>query len=49
MALKVLLVEDDRDLRLTLRDALSVEGYEVLTSGSAADAPANSSCVKMEV
>ena len=37
MALKVLLVEDDRDLRLTLRDALSVEGYEVLTSGSAAD------------
>jgi two-component system KDP operon response regulator KdpE len=40
MALKVLLVEDDRDLRLTLRDALSVEGYEVLTSGSAADAQA---------
>jgi len=40
MALKVLLVEDDRDLRLTLRDALSVEGYDVLTSGSAADAQA---------
>jgi two-component system KDP operon response regulator KdpE len=40
MALKVLLVEDDRDLRLTLRDALSVEGYEVLTSGSATDAQA---------
>ena len=35
MALKVLLVEDDRDLRQTLRDALSVEGYEVVASGSA--------------
>lgn len=40
MTLKVLLVEDDRELRLTLRDALVVEGYEVLTSGSAADAHA---------
>lgn len=40
MALKVLLVEDDRDLRQTLRDALSVEGYEVVASGSAADANA---------
>ena len=40
MALKVLLVEDDRDLRQTLRDALSVEGYEVVASGSAADASA---------
>jgi two-component system KDP operon response regulator KdpE len=40
MALKVLLVEDDRDLRQTLRDALSVEGYEVVASGSAADAQA---------
>ena len=40
MALKVLLVEDDRDLRQTLRDALSVEGYEVIASGSAADANA---------
>jgi two-component system, OmpR family, KDP operon response regulator KdpE len=38
MALKVLLVEDDRELRQTLRDALSVEGYEVVASGSAADA-----------
>lgn len=40
MALKVLLVEDDRDLRKTLRDALSVEGYDVLASGSASDATA---------
>jgi two-component system KDP operon response regulator KdpE len=40
MALKVLLVEDDRDLRLTLKDALTVEGYDVITSASAADAMA---------
>lgn len=40
MALKVLLVEDDRDLRNTLRDALTVEGYEVTTSASNADAHA---------
>lgn len=40
MALNVLLVEDDRELRTTLADALRVEGYEVLTSGSAADAHA---------
>ena len=40
MALRVLLVEDDRELRRTLRDALAVEGYEVQVSGSAADAQA---------
>lgn len=40
MTLKVLLVEDDRELRTTLADALRVEGYEVITSGSAADAHA---------
>ena len=40
MALKVLLVEDDRELRQTLRDALTVEGYEVMASGSVADASA---------
>lgn len=40
MALHVLLVEDDRELRRTLRDALTVEGYEVEVSGSAADAHA---------
>lgn len=40
MALQVLLVEDDRELRRTLRDALVVEGYDVVVSGSAADAAA---------
>jgi len=40
MALQVLLVEDDRELRRTLRDALTVEGYEVQVSGTAADAHA---------
>ena len=34
VTLRVLLVEDDRDLRATLRDALSVEGHEVLTAAS---------------
>ena len=40
VALHVLLVEDDRELRRTLRDALVVEGYDVVVSGSAADAAA---------
>ncbi|WP_295636363.1 response regulator [uncultured Methylibium sp.] len=34
MTLKVLLVEDDRELRATLRDGLAVEGFEVLTAAS---------------
>ncbi|MEK8051185.1 response regulator [Ideonella sp. DXS22W] len=34
MTLRVLLVEDDRALRATLRAALAVEGYEVLTAAS---------------
>jgi two-component system, OmpR family, KDP operon response regulator KdpE len=34
MTLRVLLVEDDRELRETLRDALTVEGHEVLTAAS---------------
>lgn len=38
MTLKVLLVEDDRDLRQTLKDALTMEGYDVVASASAADA-----------
>ena len=38
--MKLLLVEDDRELRATLREALAVEGYEVLTAASLADAMA---------
>jgi two-component system, OmpR family, KDP operon response regulator KdpE len=40
MSLQVLLVEDDRELRATLRQALEVEGYEVLAAASLADAQA---------
>jgi two-component system KDP operon response regulator KdpE len=40
MSLKVLLVEDDRELRATLRAALTVEGYAVLAAASLADARA---------
>lgn len=40
MSLGVLLVEDDRELRATLRDALQVEGYRVVASASLADAQA---------
>jgi len=38
VTLNVLLVEDDRELRTTLREALSVENYRVMTAASAADA-----------
>jgi two-component system, OmpR family, KDP operon response regulator KdpE len=34
MSLRVLLLEDDRELRKTLRDALVVEGFEVMTAAS---------------
>lgn len=34
MSLQVLLVEDDRELRNTLRDALVIEGYELVTAAS---------------
>ena len=34
MTLRVLLVEDDRELRQTLREALSVEGHQVRTAAS---------------
>ncbi len=40
MTLRVLLVEDDRELRATLRDALAVEGYAVQPAASLADARA---------
>ncbi|MDL2337068.1 MAG: response regulator [Pseudomonadota bacterium] len=40
MSLSVLLVEDDRELRATLREALTVEGYTVLAAASLADARA---------
>jgi two-component system, OmpR family, KDP operon response regulator KdpE len=40
VSLGVLLVEDDRELRATLRQALMVEGYRVLPAASAADARA---------
>ena len=40
MTLRILLVEDDRDLRNTLREALSVEGYDMLAAASLADARA---------
>jgi two-component system, OmpR family, KDP operon response regulator KdpE len=40
VTLTVLLVEDDRELRTTLREALSVENYRVLAAASAADARA---------
>ena len=40
MSLTVLLVEDDPELRATLREALQVEGYQVLPAASLADARA---------
>jgi two-component system KDP operon response regulator KdpE len=40
MSLTVLLVEDDRELRATLRQALELEGYRVLGAASLADAQA---------
>jgi two-component system KDP operon response regulator KdpE len=40
MSLGVLLVEDDRELRLTLGQSLAVEGYRVLAAASLADADA---------
>ena len=40
MTLRVLLVEDDRELRATLSQALAVEGYDVLPAASLADAQA---------
>lgn len=38
MSLRLLLVEDDRELRATLCSALTVEGYEVITAASLSEA-----------
>lgn len=38
MSLRLLLVEDDRELRATLREALQLEGYQVITAVSLAEA-----------
>ena len=40
MSLRVLLVEDERELRTTLADSLRVEGYEVLTAASLSEGQA---------
>lgn len=40
MSLRLLLVEDDRELRTTLRSALMVEGYDVITAASLSEANA---------
>ena len=38
MSFFVLLVEDDRELRTTLRDAVKLEGYQVITAASLSEA-----------
>lgn len=40
MSLRMLLVEDDRELRTTIRDALRLEGYDVITAASLSEAQA---------
>lgn len=40
MSQRILLIEDDRELRATLKESLSVEGYAVQVSASLADARA---------
>lgn len=40
MSLRLLLVEDDRELRATLRSSLILEGYEVITAASLSEANA---------
>lgn len=40
MSRRILLVEDDRVLRASLREALSIEGYDLRTAASLADARA---------
>jgi two-component system, OmpR family, KDP operon response regulator KdpE len=38
MSLRLLLVEDDRELRATLRESLQLEGYQVITAVTLAEA-----------
>ena len=38
MAVRLLLIEDDRELRTTLREALLLEGYQVITAVTLAEA-----------
>lgn len=49
MSLTVLLVEDDRELRGTLRESLTVEGYAVLAAASLADAHALLSNARVDI
>jgi two-component system KDP operon response regulator KdpE len=49
MSLTVLLVEDDRELRGTLRESLTVEGYTVLAAASLADAHALLSNARVDI
>jgi two-component system KDP operon response regulator KdpE len=49
MSLTVLLVEDDRELRGTLRESLTVEGYNVLAAASLADAHALLSNARVDI
>ena len=48
MSLRILLVEDDRKLRATIRDALQLEGYQLITAASFSEALAITSQPRLE-